>query len=248
MNQIVQSLAQGSRDVEQMSRLMAGPVDRFPGAKAVKPPLDAAAEVKGFTILQDLRMIDLRRWYGAKGTASNSYLYGYRRLKIRREPENRDNHQFRVSVLAVSADTQVRFPTQELTPTLYAQEIGTDPRGQKMIHWTVGVDLRKVPPGDTVELIYEHISPGAFVMEGMSSNTLSFDVEANTIELTRWLLMPSGREYKSFLLLRYKTGEPDYAEKVKLTTEYLPEDREILAYKLLALQAGYTYELSWFYK
>jgi hypothetical protein len=116
-----------------------------------------------------------------------------------------------------------------------------------MVHWTVGVDLRRVPPGDFVELIYEHISPGVFVTEGMSSNTLSFGVEAPTVELTRWLLMPEGKKYKNFQLIRYKTGDPDNAESVKLATEYLPGDKDILAFKLLALDAGYTYELSWFY-
>jgi len=248
MNQIIQSLAQGSRDVEQMSRLMDGPIKPYVGEKAAELAPNDSPDLTGFTILQDLRMIDLRRWYGAKSTAANSYMYGYRRLKVRRDPDNRDKHVFRVGVLAFSPDTQVRFPAQELKPKLYSQDAGTNPVGQKMVHWTVEVDLRRVPPGDSAEIIYEHTSPGLFVMEGMSSNTLSFNVEAKTVELTRWLLMPQGREYKNFLLIRYKTGTPDAPENVKLATEYLPEDKEILAFKLLALEPGYTYELSWFYK
>jgi predicted acylesterase/phospholipase RssA len=247
MNQIIQSLAQGSRDVEQMSRLMDGPVARFTGDKPVRLPPEATPDLRGFTILQDLRMIDLRHWFGAKSTIGDSYMYGYRRLKIRRDPGNTDNHSLRLNVLAFSPDSQIRFPAQALRPTLYAQDGGTNALGQKMVHWSVGLDLRRVPPGETVELVYEHASPGIFVMEGMSSNTLSFTVQAETIELTRWLLMPQGRAYKGYQLIRYKTGNPDIAENVKLTTEYLPNDKEILAFKLLALDAGYTYELSWFY-
>ena len=247
MNQIIQSLAQGSKDVEEMSRLMEGPVARFASVKATPLPENTIFDPRGFTILQDLRMIDLRRWFGAHSSAAESYMYGYRRLKIRRDPGNTSNHVFRTSVLAFSPETLVRFPAQDLEPTLYAQNMGTDARGQKMVHWTVGVDMRRVPPGDFVELIYEHISPGIFVTEGMSSNTLTYSVEAPTVELTRWLLMPQGKKYKNFQLIRYKTGDPDNAEGVKLATEYLPGDKEILAFKLLALDAGYTYELSWFY-
>src|SRR5258706_11496353 len=186
MNQIIQSLAQGSRDVEQMSRLMEGPVARFAGDKPVQLAPEVAVEVQGFTILQDLRMIDLRNWYGAGGTAANSYMYGYRRLKVRRNPGNRDHHAFRVSVLALAPETQVQFPAQELRPRLYAQDAGINALGQKLIHWTVGIDLGRLPPGDSAEIIYEHLSPGKFVAEGMSSNTLSFTVEAPTVVLTLW--------------------------------------------------------------
>ena len=37
-------------------------------------------------------------------------------------------------------------------------------------------------------------------------------------------------------------------EPVKVVTEYLAEDSTILAYKLLSVKAGYTYEVTWFYK
>ena len=37
-------------------------------------------------------------------------------------------------------------------------------------------------------------------------------------------------------------------EEVKLVTEYLAEDSTILAYKLLSVDAGYTYEVTWYYK
>jgi hypothetical protein len=35
---------------------------------------------------------------------------------------------------------------------------------------------------------------------------------------------------------------------VKVVTEYLGDDYTILAFKLLALKAGYTYEITWFYR
>jgi len=35
---------------------------------------------------------------------------------------------------------------------------------------------------------------------------------------------------------------------VRIVTEYLAEDYTILAYKLLSVKAGYTYEVTWYYK
>ena len=96
--------------------------------------------------------------------------------------------------------------------------------------------------------MYEHLSPGDFLRQGDGSTSLVFDVEAETAELNRWLLMPQGKEYRSFRLIRYETGKPAAAENVKLVTEYLAEDSTILAFKLLSLKAGYTYELTWYYR
>ncbi len=251
VNQIVESLAQGSRDVEQMTRLMDGPVTPWVGEKNVEQlRADDKPNLAGFLILQDLRMIDLRNWQEATDATNNSdsYLYGYRRLKVQKELDNATNNDFRVSVLAFSPETQIRFPPQQLSPKLYSRTSEGSRPGEKMVHWEVGASFQKVPAGDAVDIIYEHISPGTFVRKGAGSTTLAFDVEAETVELTRWLLLPEGRQYRTFQLIRYKTGKPETAENVKVVTEYLAEDYTILAFKLLSLEAGYTYEITWFYQ
>ena len=79
-----------------------------------------------------------------------------------------------------------------------------------MVHWEVGADFQKVPAGDFVDIVYEHLSPGTFVRSGAGSSTLAFDVEAETAELTRWLLLPQGKEYRTFQLIRYRTGKPSH--------------------------------------
>jgi hypothetical protein len=66
--------------------------------------------------------------------------------------------------------------------------------------------------------------------------------------VTRWILLPKGKEYRSFRVVRYKTENPDKVEPAKIVTEYLAEDYTILAYKLLSVDAGYTYEVTWYYK
>lgn len=54
--------------------------------------------------------------------------------------------------------------------------------------------------------------------------------------------------YQSFRLIRYETGKPETAEDVNIVTEYLAEDKTILAFKLLSLKPGYTYEAIWHYE
>ena len=118
----------------------------------------------------------------------------------------------------------------------------------KSAHWEVGASFQTVPAGEYVDIIYEHISPGLFLRKGAGSTSLAFEVEAETVELTRWLLLPEGRQYRDFQLIRYKTGKPESAENVKVVTEYLAKDFTILAFKLLSAEAGYTYEITWFYR
>jgi hypothetical protein len=63
-----------------------------------------------------------------------------------------------------------------------------------------------------------------------------------------WVLMPRGREYQDFRIRRHETGKPEKAEAVHVVTEYLAKDYTILAFKLLALKPGWTYEVNWVYK
>ena len=125
------------------------------------------------------------------------------------------------------------------------QDSATAARGA---HWEVRADFTKVPPGEAVDIIYEHTSPGLFVREGNGFATVAFTVDIETVELTRWLLLPKGRQFREYRLVRYPTGKPESAEEVNVVTQYLARDHSILAFKLLALSPGFTYELTWFYR
>jgi hypothetical protein len=120
--------------------------------------------------------------------------------------------------------------------------------GQKECYWEASYDFEKVPAGEFVDLIFEELSPGQFLKRSENSTTLSAEIHADIAEVTRWILIPKGREYRSFRVARYKTEEPDKLEPVRIVTEYLAEDYTILAYKLLSVKAGYTYEVTWYYK
>jgi hypothetical protein len=230
---------------------MEGPIDPWVGEKTAEElPADDKPDPTGFVIMQDLRIVDLRSWNPdvAPEKQSESYVYGYRRLKVQKQQGNTTNNMFRVSVLALSPDTQVRFPSQQLKPKLFRRNLpGTRP-GEKLVHWEVGADFQKVPAGDPVDVIYEHQSPGLFLRNNVGSTTLAFDVETETVELSRWLLLPQGKQYRTFQLIRYPIGKPEATENVQLITRYVAEDFTILAFKILSLKAGYTYEITWSYR
>jgi predicted acylesterase/phospholipase RssA len=250
INKIVESLAQESRDLEVMTRLIDGPVTSIDGENAEELSPENQPNQAGFVILQDLRIIDLRRWKlpTENKRESTSVVYGYRRLKVRKDPNNMGNNNFRISVLAYSPGTQVHFPPQQMKPKLYSRRIDGSAPGEKLVHWEVGVDFRRVPAGEFIDIIYEHMSPGVFLREGIDSTTMAFQVEAETIELNRWLLMPQGMEYRNFKTICYPTGKPEASESVRVISEFLADDYTILAFKLLALKAGFTYELTWSYR
>lgn len=252
VNQVMESLAQGSRDLEQMTRLMEAPVEPWRGVTAEELPANAKRDLTNFLILQDSRIIDLRRWKPSRTGSinSDSLVYGYRRLKVMRKPDAVEggSNEFRVSVLATSPDTQVRFPTQKLSPKLYSQPLSNPGGGPQLRHFEVSADFSRVPDNESVDIVYEHQSPGLFLANGNESSSLVFEVEAETVELTRWLLLPEDKEYRDFQLTRYETANPGHSEKVNIVTQYLAEDSTLLAFKLLSLKAGYTYEMTWYYR
>ena len=86
------------------------------------------------------------------------------------------------------------------------------------------------------------------MQQATGAASLSFDIEVETVELSRWLLLPEGKEFRDFRLIRYEKGKPETADDVKVVTRFLSDDYSILAFKLLALKPGYTYELTWFYR
>ncbi len=255
LNQLVDSLSQGSRDLEVMTRLLDGPITPWTGVAAEEVRKLDKHSFEGFEVLQDSRILDLRNWNpGATSEGDpNTLVYGYRRLKVLKLPEKTGNEKagndlFRVNMLATSPQTQIRFPRQRLQPKLRMSPVeGTGP-GEKKCTWEMTVDFHKVPAGEFVDLVYEHYSVGQFLQHHGESTSVAFNMQVDTAEVTRWILMPKGKEYRKFRILRYETGKPSKVEAVPLVTEYLADDYTIIAYKLMSVKAGYTYEVTWYYK
>jgi hypothetical protein len=98
------------------------------------------------------------------------------------------------------------------------------------------------------DLVMEEMSPGGYLEHGQNGTLLSFLVRVETGEQTTWILMPRAKEYRDFGIVRHLTGKPETAEPFRPVTEFLPEDYTILAFKMVALKPGYTYEVLWRYK
>ena len=165
-------------------------------------------DYKGFNVLQDARIIDLRLWNptGAGKNDSNSLVYGYRHLKVQKT-ENTGNDIFRVIALVSHPDSQFRFPPQRFQPKLQRTIEENPTTHEKSARFEVSVDLSKAPTGQIVDVIYEHDSPGAFVQRGEVSTTIAFHSDFDAAEVTRWFLMPRGREYRSFRDPALRDGE-----------------------------------------
>ena len=119
---------------------------------------------------------------------------------------------------------------------------------EESCEFEVSLDPSKVAKGQVVDVIYEYYSRGVFLQRGENSTTVTFRSEVDAPEVTRWFLLPRGKEYRSYQILRYETGEPRTAEVVRGLTDYMADDSSIIAYKMASVKAGYMYEVTWFYK
>jgi predicted acylesterase/phospholipase RssA len=249
INQMAESIAQSSRDLEQMSRLLDGPIDPFTGdtpeeVRDLKEP-----DLSGFEILQDMRILDLRNWNPDRPASdAASKIYAYRRLKVFKKPESNSENVFHLKLLLNSPTAQVRFPPQEVPGRLRMCNVESSVPGQKQCRWEASFNFEKVPASEYVDLIVEEFSPGTFLHHDAGSTTLVYEIHAKSAEVTRWLLLPKGKEYRHYRLMRYKQGKPETIEQARIVTEYLADDSSILAYKLLSVDGGYVYELTWYYK
>jgi predicted acylesterase/phospholipase RssA len=242
INRLVESLAHGSPDFDIMSQLIAGPIKPFKGeaseeVRSIEPP-----NYKGFSILQDSCILDLRPW---NPSDSASLVYGYRRLKVLKNTDNDGNDVFRMLVITPHPEAQFHFPPSRYKPKLRRTDVENSTTGEASFQFEVSVDLSKAPSGQVTDVIYEHYSRGAFLQRGENSTTVTFRSEVDALEATRWFLLPSGEEYRSYQILRYETGKPGSAEVVKGLTDYMVDDPSIIAFTLSPLKAGYTFELTW---
>src|SRR5205814_1650915 len=152
ISELVESLSQGSPDMKQMSLLLEGPMTPWTGEAAEDVPRLDEPDLEGFEILQDSRVLDFRKWTpGSSGPGAPSALvYGYRRLKILRRPENTENTTFRMRLLPTSPLAEVRFPPQQLKPRLRKSRVEGGVSGEKACLWEASADLGGVPAGDYV--------------------------------------------------------------------------------------------------
>lgn len=250
LTELIQSFSQGSPDLARMNDLLEDTQLPWPGVASEEVPALAPSDDSGFDILQDTRIIDLRTWKPINPARSDpaSQAYVYRRVKVLKRSDSPANNLFNIEILANGASTAVRFPSQQLQATLRRSNMDSTARGGRGIRWQASYDLHQIPVGDFVDLLVEYHSPGPNLRGNENSTTFVFPISAETGELATWILMPKGREYRDFRIVRYPTGRPEQVQAVRVVSEYLATDKTVIAFKLLSLDMGWTYEIDWSYE
>jgi len=250
LNYLLESFSQGSQDFAQMSRLIEGRQQPWIGAPAEPVGTIGEGDLAGFQIFQDSRIFDLRSWKPGKSGESDpsSLVFCYRRLKVAKAPGNVGNDVFHAYIRGASPKTAIRFPTQQLQPNLSMSRVQSSNPAEEGCDWRASYDFTHVPVGKFVDLITEYHTPGVYLQRGGNDTVIVFPIRAETAEMTAWILMPEGKEYQSFSIVRYDTAKPEKVEAVEVVTEYLRDDFTIIAFKLLSLKSGYTYVVSWTYR
>jgi predicted acylesterase/phospholipase RssA len=252
LNQLIQAISQGSPDLEAMSRLLDhGSEPRWPSVAAEEVAKLDEPDINGFEIIQDSWITDLRRWKPVVPGRSDTdaYVHHYRRLMVSKTPDNAGNDVFRWTLLALDPKANFRFSRQELQAKLRkCMNVDSSAPGERACRWEADFSFRNVPVGDPVHLIVEYQSAGLFLQHSENTTTVPLNVRADTAELTAWILMPEGKEYANFHVIRHEKGRRDKVERVRVISEYLATDYTILAFKLLSLVADYDYEVIWTYR
>ena len=153
-----------------------------------------------------------------------------------------------LDIFAANPKTAFRFPRPDLQPKLRLA-CGRDGSGmgEKDCRWEVNCDFTSVPAGQWRNIVVESSTPATFLERGTDSTSLS--VQFPTVsQVDFWILMPRGKEYRGWHIVRHMQGQTGSAEALKPATEFLSEDGQILAFKLLAVKPSYRYEISWEYK
>jgi hypothetical protein len=245
VNRLVKAVADGSPEVGVLSQLMSGPMKPFPGEPSEEVPSIEPPNYKGFSIFQDSTILDLRQWDSSDST---SLVYSARCLQVLKEADNADNNILRVIALASHSGAQFRFPRSQYRPELRRVSVENAGTQEGTCPFEVTVDLTKAPTGQVVDVVYECYSGAVFLKRGETSTTVAFRSDVDTLELTRWLLLPRGDECRSYQVVRYETGKPATAEVVNGLADLAVDDPGIIAFKMAMVQAGYTYEVTWLHE
>lgn len=247
---LIKSLTQGNYELDLMTRLLdSGPEKPWVGVGVEEVRHLGHLDFTGYEIIQDSRIFDLRSWSPVTSTKANpsSQVHIYRRLTVQKQLETASAN-FRVPLLSVSPQTQVRFPAQQLEATVRMSNVDNYIQDQKEARFEAIYDFQSVPVGDYIGLYMETQSSGQFLSRGDNGTALTWENPVGTSEMIVWILMPEGMEYRGFRITRYQTGKPERVERVKVVTEYMADDNTIIAFRLQSLKPGYTYEVSWYYK
>ena len=251
---LIEWLYQGNPDLAEVRKILELPLTIWPKGSGATPEERASFDEStngGFKIVKETLIADLRLW---NPTDLGSSMVQY----VRRESvfkQTDETNVLSVQLLPTNANplvTQVRFPSQQLQPTLFkTPDMPSLEPGIKTCIWGVSYDFSGVPKGQIEELESVAQSSGTSVGRDWTGGHLRFRVRADTAQLGMWILMPTGKSYTSWLLTRTHAQtaaeKPGEVEAVKPVQEFGQYDPTIIGFQLVSLKPGDSYEVSWTY-
>jgi len=240
---LVEGLAMSNQDYSVMSKLMQdGPSPLFTGMESEEATTLPVPDYSGFEVIADTRVLDLRPWkVGAAAAAEgNSWGYFYRRMRVQKlEPTA---NKFVIQVITPAAKIDIRTLNNRVPSQVQWTRDTTALNGKSRHTYQVAFDLTKYPVNEVIDLPMELV-----IHEPLQENlqSVNFYVNTDTGLISCWLLLPDGKEYESFELLRYPDETATAPDKVIPANLVNVSDGQILAFTLLSVKPGFVYECRW---
>ena len=254
-NILVQSLSQGSPAIKVMSRLLKdGPDKPWVGVSPEPEGKLDALDLSGFAILQESLTIDLRLWKPGLDDQNDyrSSAHIYSTIKVRKEVEQPGYDIFRYRFFEGNPQAQFRFPRQDLEPKLRrvcSEDIygNREKPSNNDCWWEISCDFTDVPAGEWKDILVESQIPATFLRNSLDSAHMTIEFPAQVSSVSFWILMNPKRPFRSWRVDR-QTKETAAAEALQPATEFLSDNYQILAFRLLDVQPKYRYQITWYYK
>jgi len=195
-------------------------------------------DYKGFEILVDARIVDLRAM--TKTNKGTSRLSMHNQLRVRRVEEGSDNKHFRWQRVLSGPDVTLVCRNTRLKPTMSRLK---KPGGSYL--WQIDLDFSRVPIGQDVDVITDALLHPDVASQTTDSGRFDITVPAEAGLVTIWVLMPEDRRYDSFTIGKYALNDPDSTEEViPAVMAELPLG-SLITFELVQPDAKYRYECRW---
>ena len=240
---LIEGIAQSNQDYALMSKLLqGGPMQPFVGMPVEEVPKVEPPDNQGIEVIADMRVVDLRQLQLASSptTDEHSIAFVYRRVRIQKT-EPTANH-FTIRSRWPTEQVEVRTLNNRVPAVIRRSQDLTAADGAPVHIFEVVFDLSKVPAHETVDLPIEFMSSEP--AKG-AADSATFYVDDETGLLSCWLLLPEGKQYHNFELLRYQNGKERVPERVTPAYHFDTLDGRVLAFALLNVKPGFTYEARW---
>ncbi len=240
---LIEGIAQSNQDYGLMSELLqGGPMQPFVGMAVEEVPKVEPPENKGIEVIADMRVVDLRQLQMASSPTADerSKAFVYRRMRIKKaEPTA---NRFTVRSRWPTERVEVRTLNKRVPAAIRRSQESASADSPPVNVFEVVFDLSKLPPQEAVDLPIEFMSRQPATG---AADSASFYVDDETGLVSCWLLLPEGRQYQNFELLRFQNGKEKVPERVTPAYNFDTLEGRVLAFGLLNVEPGFTYEARW---